>query len=180
MQIGAANAAGADFNQRRLLRNFRPWHVANNRLRAGPVIGANTNLFQNNSSGPSAIVDCCAWANRNLCETGSAANVRAARTCGAVDRLVTPPEVCANLDRECGVLRDRWTMVAVLVVVRLTMAFQFQALPRSRGYRAASSALFSLIPETRSACVLRQALRWHCRRCDPARGRRRDPCTPGS
>src|SRR5260370_21921457 len=74
-----------------------------------------------------AIVDCCAWANRNLCETGSAANVRAARTCGAVDRLVTPPEVCANLDRGCGVLRDRWTMVAVLVVVRLTMAFQFQS-----------------------------------------------------
>src|SRR5258705_3352509 len=127
MQIGAANAAGADFNQRRLLRNFRPWHVANNRLRAGPVIGANTNLFHKNSSGPSAIVDCCAWANRNLCETGSAANVRAARTCGAVDRLVTPPEVCANLDRGCGVLRDRWTMLAVLVVVRLTMAFQFQS-----------------------------------------------------
>src|SRR5258706_178897 len=45
MQIGAANAAGADFYQRRLLRNFRPWHVANNRPRAGALISANTNPF---------------------------------------------------------------------------------------------------------------------------------------
>src|SRR5436309_12760366 len=45
MQIGAANAAGADFYQCRLPRNFRPWHVANNRLRTGAVIGANANLL---------------------------------------------------------------------------------------------------------------------------------------
>jgi hypothetical protein len=29
------------------------------------------------SSGPSAIVDCYAWAGRSLCETGCAANVDA-------------------------------------------------------------------------------------------------------
>ena len=45
MQIGAADAAGADLDQRRLVRNFRPWNGANDRLRAGPVIGANANLF---------------------------------------------------------------------------------------------------------------------------------------
>ncbi len=45
MQIGAADAAGADLDQRRLLRNFRPRHGANDRLRAGSVIGAYANLF---------------------------------------------------------------------------------------------------------------------------------------
>src|SRR5258707_13168729 len=37
MQISAANPAGADFYQRRLLRNFRPWHLSDNRLRTVAV-----------------------------------------------------------------------------------------------------------------------------------------------
>jgi hypothetical protein len=35
MQVGAAHAAGADFDQRGVLRNFRPRHSADHRLRAG-------------------------------------------------------------------------------------------------------------------------------------------------
>jgi hypothetical protein len=62
MQIGAANAAGADFYQCRLLRNFRPWHGANDRLRTGTVIGANTNLFHEGSSGRSRLLIFSAWA----------------------------------------------------------------------------------------------------------------------
>src|ERR1700744_6119857 len=45
MQIGAAHTAGADLDQRSLGRNFRPWHRANDRLRAGTVIGAYAYLF---------------------------------------------------------------------------------------------------------------------------------------
>ena len=45
MQIGAADPTGADLDQRRLVRNFRPRNAANDRLRAGPVIGANANPF---------------------------------------------------------------------------------------------------------------------------------------
>src|SRR5258708_15099170 len=40
MQIGAAHAAGADFYQCRLLRDLGPRHRANDRLRAGTVLGA--------------------------------------------------------------------------------------------------------------------------------------------
>jgi hypothetical protein len=50
MQIGAADAAGADFYQRRLLRDLGPRHGANDRLRTRPVIGANANLFHEKSS----------------------------------------------------------------------------------------------------------------------------------
>jgi hypothetical protein len=57
VQIGAADAAGTDFYQCGLLRNFRPWHIANNRLRAGTIVGADPDLIHGVSSGPSAIVD---------------------------------------------------------------------------------------------------------------------------
>src|SRR5712692_9751257 len=147
MQIGAANAAGADFYQCRLLRNFRPRHVANNRLCTGAVIGANTNLFHEISSGPSAIVDCCAWADRSLCETDCPANVRAARKCGAVDTRIAPSEV-APTSKGVEALRNRWIIRAVRFVVRLAMAFQFQSGRRGRTLLAASSALVSLISES--------------------------------
>src|ERR1700730_11203480 len=52
VQIGAADAAGPDFYQCGLLRNFRPWHAANDRLRAGSVIGAYADLFHGPSPRP--------------------------------------------------------------------------------------------------------------------------------
>ena len=45
MQIGAADAAGANLDQRALLRDFRPRHGADDRLRTRSVIGAYANLF---------------------------------------------------------------------------------------------------------------------------------------
>src|SRR5712664_994149 len=67
-----------------------------------------------------------AWADRSLCETGCAANVPAARTCCAVGRRIVPSEVApTSIGGEA--LRNRWFILAVLFVVRLTMAFQFQS-----------------------------------------------------
>ncbi len=45
MQVGAANAAGADLDERRLLADVRPRHGADHRLRAGTGEGGNANLF---------------------------------------------------------------------------------------------------------------------------------------
>src|ERR1700682_2412198 len=45
MQVGAANAAGADLNESSLSRHFRPWHLPDHRLRARTVIGGNADLF---------------------------------------------------------------------------------------------------------------------------------------
>jgi hypothetical protein len=45
MQVGAADAAGADLDQRCFLADFRPWHAADHRLCARTVIGAYANLF---------------------------------------------------------------------------------------------------------------------------------------
>src|SRR6266852_3054277 len=75
MQIGAAHAAGADFYQCRLLRDLGPRHGANDRLRAGPVVGAYANLLHGISSGPSAIVDCSCVGGASLCEPGGDANL---------------------------------------------------------------------------------------------------------
>src|SRR5260370_868469 len=48
------------------------------------------------------------------------------RTCSEIDRRMASPEVAGQLQWGCGV-RNRWTILAVLFVVRLTMAFQFQS-----------------------------------------------------
>ena len=45
MQIGAADAAGADLDQRALLADFRPRHAADDGLGARTVIGAYANLL---------------------------------------------------------------------------------------------------------------------------------------
>src|SRR6185312_12799296 len=45
MQVRTANAAGADLEQRRLLRDFGPWHGANDRRCTRAVIRADTNLI---------------------------------------------------------------------------------------------------------------------------------------
>src|SRR5260370_16546351 len=48
------------------------------------------------------------------------------RTCTAIDRRIASSEVARQLQWGCGV-RNRWMILAVLFVVRLTMAFQFQS-----------------------------------------------------
>jgi hypothetical protein len=45
VQIGAADAAGADLDQCGLLADLRPRHGADDRLRARSVIGANPNFL---------------------------------------------------------------------------------------------------------------------------------------
>src|SRR5947208_6904457 len=53
-------------------------------------------------------------------------NVPAVRTCSTVDRRIVPSEVAPpSIGGEA--LRNRWFILAVLFVVRLTMAFQFQS-----------------------------------------------------
>ena len=44
MQIGAAHAAGADFDERGFLGDFRPGHGADHRRGAGAVVGADADL----------------------------------------------------------------------------------------------------------------------------------------
>src|SRR6185312_9894352 len=48
MQIRAADAAGADLDKRGFPADLRPRHGANDRLRAGAVIGANPNFLHAN------------------------------------------------------------------------------------------------------------------------------------
>src|SRR5258708_3926203 len=48
------------------------------------------------------------------------------RTCTAIDRRIASSEVARQLQWGCGV-RNRWMILAVLFVVRFTMAFQFQS-----------------------------------------------------
>src|SRR5205085_4136455 len=55
MQIGAANPAGADLDQRRFAWNLRPRHGADDGLRARAVIGANPDLFHEVSLRPFGI-----------------------------------------------------------------------------------------------------------------------------
>jgi hypothetical protein len=62
MQIGAADAAGADFYQRRFVRNFGPRHSANDRLRAGTIVGAHANLFHERILRPFGLLIAVAWA----------------------------------------------------------------------------------------------------------------------
>src|SRR5579872_2574420 len=50
VQVRAADPAGANLDQRRLPSDFRPRHAADDRLRAGPVIGAYADLLHGFSS----------------------------------------------------------------------------------------------------------------------------------
>src|SRR5436305_9506582 len=45
MQIGAADAAGADLNERGVLGDLRPWHGTDHRRRAGAGKGRDADLF---------------------------------------------------------------------------------------------------------------------------------------
>src|ERR1700730_17957323 len=49
------------------------------------------------------------------------------RICGAIDRRVRTVSRCAPISMGGEALRNRWFVLAVLFVVRLTMAFQFQS-----------------------------------------------------
>src|SRR5262249_55733747 len=51
MQVGSANAAGADLDQRGLLADLRPWHSADDRLCARAVMGADADLLHGSSLG---------------------------------------------------------------------------------------------------------------------------------
>src|ERR1043165_374068 len=44
MQVGAAHPAGPDLDERGFFRDFRPWHLADHRGRAGAIIGADSDL----------------------------------------------------------------------------------------------------------------------------------------
>src|ERR1700682_6468864 len=48
------------------------------------------------------------------------------RICSAIDRRIAPSQV-APTSMGVKALRNRWIILAVLFVVRLTMAFQFQS-----------------------------------------------------
>ena len=49
------------------------------------------------------------------------------RICGAIDRRVRTVSRCAPISMGGEALRNRWVILAVLFVVRLTIAFQFQS-----------------------------------------------------
>jgi hypothetical protein len=56
MQVGAADAARADLDQRGLFADLRPRHVADHRPRARAVIGADANFLHASFSRASSVL----------------------------------------------------------------------------------------------------------------------------
>ena len=128
MQIGAADAAGADLYQRRLLRNFRPRHSANDRLRAGTVIGAYANLFHGNFLRPLLLLLLAFRAAQGACQAyvkHSDANLGIA----LAPRLTGRIAVSAVRPNHRGVKRCAIAGAFLPSCSRsaLTMGFQFQS-----------------------------------------------------
>jgi hypothetical protein len=75
MQVGAADTACSNLDQRRLLRNFWPGHRPDHRLCTRTLESGNAYLLHEISSGPSAIVDFCCVGTGKLGEASVDANI---------------------------------------------------------------------------------------------------------
>ena len=109
MQIGAADTAGADLDQRGLFRDFRPGHLADHRLCARTGIGAYADLFHRVSSCALRSLIELFGVGKSLSEAADEANAEIVwlRSAGPVDARGLLSRL--DRDRRC---RDQATAVS--------------------------------------------------------------------